>query len=378
MRRRPFLASLICLGLTLACGGGGGAIRSSPTGDLLLRLGSDSFPGYDSVVVSLEKVEGTTDGATWISLGSVKATYDLMALQNGHAAVILPTARVEARTFTRLRLTWATVNYQSSINQPAYAVPSGTSGSVLAMPATTVVDGPLTVPINGSVAAQIMLSGQQAVQARTGGALTFQATGRTFDLAATARITGLLSEGISALPGAEVLAETVDGGGLATIQRRAFTDAFGRYTLEGLPAGGLYFVVAQPSSAILAHGAVAAAPVNAAAASTYTADLAFGAPQSPGALTLAITPASTSTQGTWGELRQTLSTGGSGSQTLIVRSQPAASGTTQDQVHFAGLAPGTYGVTAQRSTSGGAPVMKTGSQVLVGTGATATSSLSYP
>ena len=119
--------------------------------------------------------------------------------------------------------------------------------------------------------------------------------------------------------------------------------------------------------------------MNATAASTYNADLAFSAPQTPGALTLTITPASTSTQGTWGELRQTLlPTGTVGSpQTLIVRSQTVATGLT-DQVGFLGLAPGTYGVTAQRSTSGAAPIMNPGVQKAVSAGVTATTTLTFP
>lgn len=380
MHLRSILAGLLSLGMTLGCGGGGGFTRTvTPTGNLALAFGSDSFPGYSQAVVSLERVEATADGATWISLGSVKATYDLMALQNGHAVSILPATTVTAATYTQFRLTWATVNYSSAAHVPAYLVNSGGTELPLTLPTTTVVNGPITVPANGNLTALIMLNGQQAVQSRAGTpAYTFQATGRATDLAATARITGHLGDGATALSGVEVFAETVDGSGLATVQRRAFTDAFGNYALEGLPTGSLYFVVAQPASTLSAYAALAAAPVNATTATATTVNLAFSTPQTPGALTLTVTPASTATQGTWGELRQTLATGGAGSQTLIVRSQPMASGLTQDQAGILGLAPGTYGVTVQRSTSGAAPVMKTGTQVLVSAGATATSVLAYP
>ena len=379
MHLRPILAALLSLGLTLGCGGGAGSSRPAPpTGNLTLRFGADSFPGYDQAIVSLEKVEASTDGTNWSALGNIKATFDLMALQNGRSAVILPATSVIAATYTQLRITWATVNYQVAINMPAYVVPSGGVGQLLSMPVTTVVNGPVTIPANGNVIAQIMLSGQQAVQIRAGTTTTFQATGSAYDLAATARITGLLSQGITSLSGMEVLAETVDGSGLATVQRRAFTDAFGNYILEGLPTGSLYFVVAQPASAILAFPAVATSPVNATAATTYTANLVFSAPQTPGSLTLIITPPSTPTQGTWGELRQNLSTGGVGSQILIVRSQTVATDLAQDLVGFVGLAPGTYGVTAQRSTSGATPVMKTGTQVLVSAGGIATTTLTFP
>lgn len=380
MRVRSILASLLSLGLTLACGGGGSFNRTTQaTGSLSLQFGTDSFPGYTQAVVSLEKVEASADGATWIGLGNVKATYDLMALQNGHAVTILPATTVTAATYTQFRITWAMVNYSSAAHVPAYLVNSGGTELPLTLPTTTVINGPITVPANGNLTALIMLSGQQAVQSRAGTpAYTFQATGRATDLAASARITGHLGDGATALSGVEVFAETVDGSGLATVQRRAFTDAFGNYALDGLPTGSLYFVVAQPAGTLSAYAAQAATPVNATTATTYTANLAFSAPQTPGALTLTVTPASTATQGTWGELRQTLTTGGSGSQTLIVRSQPMASGLTQDQAGILGLAPGTYGVTVQRSTSGATPVMKTGTQVLVNAGATATSVLAYP
>jgi len=380
MRVRPLLASLLSMGLTLACGGGGGFTRTTQaTGNLSLQFGTDSFPGYTQAVVSLEKVEASADGATWIGLGNIKATYDLMALQNGHAVAILPATTVTAATYTQFRLTWATVNYASAAHVPAYLVNSSGTELPLTLPTTTVINGPITVPANGNLTALIMLSGQQAVQSRAGTpSYTFQATGRATDLTATARITGHLGDGATALSGVEVFAETVDGSGLATVQRRAFTDDLGNYTLDGLPTGSLYFVVAQPAGTLSAYAAVAATPVNAATATTYTANLAFSTPQTPGSLTLTITPASTATQGTWGELRQTLATGGAGSQTLIVRSQPVVSGLTQDQAGILGLAPGTYGVTVQRSTSGATPVMKTGTQVLVNAGATATSVLAYP
>lgn len=378
MHLRPILAALMSLGWMLACGGGGGSSHATPTGNLTLRLGSDSFPGYSQAVVSLEKVEASTDGANWVPLGSVKTTVDLLALQNGHSAVILPATPVNPVTFSQFRITWATVNYQSAINQPAYVVPSGGAGQLLAMPATTVVSGPISIPVNGNVTAQIMFSGQQAVQSRAGGPYAFQATGRALDLAATATITGHAGDGATSLAGVEVFAETVDGTGLATLQRRALTNASGNFSLEGLPTSALYFVAAQPAGATTSYAAAASAPVNATAAAAYTANLAFSSPQTSGSLTLTITPASTPTQGTWGELRQTLSTGTAGSQTLIVRSQTVATGLVQDQAGFLGLAPGVYGVTAQRSTAGTTPVSKPGTQVLISAGGTATALLTYP
>ncbi|GLH74922.1 hypothetical protein GETHLI_34240 [Geothrix limicola] len=381
MRVSLFPMALLGLGLALACGGGGSSSQPAPTGKLTIRLGSDSFPGYSQAVVSVEKVEGSTDGSNWMTLGNVKKTYDLMVLQNGHSTVILPATTVSPATYTQFRITWATDNYTSPISKPAYVWPTGAAvGQPLAMPTTTLVNGPVTVAANGDVTAQIMLSGLQPVQFRAGStAYTFQAVGRALDLAASASITGQVADGSTPLAGAEVFAETVDGVGFATLQRRAFADASGTFVLEGLPTGSLYYVVSQPAaSSSTCYGAKASAAVNATSAAAYPTSLAFSAPQTPGSLTLTITPASLATQSTWGELRQTLATGASGSQTLIVRAQAADSGLTQDQAGFLNLAPGTYGVAAQRSTSLAAPVLKAGSQVPVSAGALATTTLSYP
>jgi hypothetical protein len=385
MRRYLFLAALLLLTLTTACGGGGGSSPSSPTGTLTLRLGTDSFPGYQQVVVSVEKVEASPDGSNWIPLGDVKATFDLMALQNGHSAIILPTKRMNTGSFLKFRLTWATVNYQPPvIGQPpapsAYVIPTGGSGLILAMPATTIISGLVSVSTNMDTVAQIMFSGQQAVQQRAGiTPFQFQATGQAYDLAATAKITGHLSVGSSALPGVEVFAETVDGLGTATLRRRAFSDASGNYTLEALPTGNLYIVAAQPVSLTTTYAAAAAAPVDATTPATSSRDLTFSSPLPPGSLTLNINPPSGSTEGTWGELRQSLLTGSAGSATLIVRSETATTGAVQDQVSFLGLTPGIYGVTAQRSAAGATPVMKVStSGTLVTSGGIATATLSYP
>jgi hypothetical protein len=228
----------------------------------------------------------------------------------------------------------------------------------------------------------LMLSGQQAVQSRPSGLYlySFQATGTAYDQAATARLTGHLADSTSttALTGVEVYAETVDIHGVATIQRRAFTDTSGKYVMEGLPTGGQYYVVAQPGYTNSSYQAVASAAVSVAAATTSTADLAYSIPQSPASfLHLIVTPPSTLTQCTWGELRQPLPTGGVGSKSLIVRSQTLDAAQSQDDTYIYGLFPGTYDVAAQRSTAGATPV-KVASTVTVSSGSYSTATLIYP
>jgi len=380
--------ALLLLGGFLACGGGGGSTPTPPpaSGTLTLRLGSDSLPGYSQVWVSVEKVEGSRDGSSWALLSTVKQSFDLMALQNGRSEVILPATTVAPGTFTQFRLTWAAVNYQSAGRQPAYLVLGNGTELLLAMPATktTLVKGPVTVVANGTTTAQLMLSGQQAVQTRPGPTYTFQATGIACDLAASAKITGrLLDTTNPALPqplgNAEVLVETVDGLDVASIQRRAVTDASGNYVLEGLPAGaGLTtFVVAQPVSISATYGAKAL-KVLTPNPTTYPADFSFSGPRAPGALTVTVTPASSAAQTTWAELRQTLATGASESHNLVVQSQPAASSLAQDQIYFTSLYPTSYGVTVQRSTDGAAPVRKVGGTYTVDTSSSIQAFVSYP
>lgn len=380
---RRLIAPLLLLLAALACGGGGSARSGPAMGTLVVRFGSDSFPGYDQAVVSVEKLEGTLDGTTWTPLGSVQASYDLMGLQNGNSTMLLPATSVLAGTYSQFRITWATKNYANPITLAAYVLPSGASlGQPLAMPATTMVAGPVTVPAGGSATALIMLSGQQAVQARTGTSpYTFQATGQALDPAKAASIAGRLTDGSGPLAGVEVFAETLDGTlTVPTIQRRACTDLNGNYLLEGLPATTniAYYTVAQPGNITSTYAAAASAPVIVTSPGSYRADLAFsGAMTPPGTLTVTITPASTAAQGTWGELRQTLATGSVGYQTFIVRSQTAASGLSQDQVYFTSLAPGIYGVVAQRSTGGAVPVMQSGSQTSVSSGSAVTATINY-
>lgn len=381
MRCNQILVCLISLALALGCGGS----KSTPApGNLTLLLGSDSFPGYSQAVVSVERVDGSMDGTNWQGLGVVQATVDLAKIQNGNHQVLLNGVSLASGTYSFFRITWAAVNYADGTSLPAYVVPNAGQGSPLAMPAsgTTVVAATVTVPANGAANAQIMLSGQQAIQAHTGSSgsvYTFQATGQAYDLGNCAQITGHLGDGTTNLPGVEVYAETVDGLFTSTIQRRAFTDASGNYVMEALPDGNLYYVVAQPAGTASSYAAMATA-VNATSSTTYPGNnLAFTSPLAPGTVNIAITPPSAANTVTWAELRQNLSTGAGGFQILIVRSQTMATSASQDQTAILGVYPEPYGVTVQRSTGGGIPVMKIDpAQPVVSAGTASNVSLSYP
>lgn len=365
----------ICTALACLLGCGGSSTSPTPTGTIAITLSSDNLPGFSQVVVSLETIEGTMDGSKWFTLGQPKGTVDLMALQNGHGVVVLPASKVYSGTYTQFRLTWSATNYQSAINKPAYVIPEGGAGQELTMPTTTVIKGSVTVPSNGAGQALLMFNGDQGVLSAPTSTTPyrFNATGQAFDPSNCGRILGTLSGPTAGLAGVEVYAQTLDGLGTATLARRAVSDASGNYELDGLPSGSIYFVAAQPANRL----AQAASAGTLAAGASLTANLTFAAPVTSGTLALTLTPKSSSTQGTWGELRQSLSAGGV-SPTLIVRSRPAIIGDAQDTATFLAVPPGTYGVTAQRSTSGGTPVILPGSQQAVTAGGNTTVTLAFP
>jgi hypothetical protein len=379
MRTLLITAALLCMGLTMACSGGGSTPPPPSTGQLTIRLGSDSFSGMNKVLVGIDKVEGSADGANWIAFGSIKKSYDLMTLQNGQSAVVLPATAVPPGSYSQLRITWAKVNYEAPKpglppSPSAYVIPKlGTGdapGATLTMPDTTIVPGTVTVPSSGSATAQIMLSSQQALQSRISPGMTFQATGKFYDVATAAKISGQLKDitvpgSPVPMPGVEVLAESLDGNFNPLILRRASTDGSGNYALEALPTGVPYFVVAQPvvyqsASLFTSYAATAAAvPTSGLPANALVANLTSFAQPSYGSLKLTVTPVSTANQATWGELSQSFVVDFSGKgQVLIVRSAPVVSELAQDWITFEGLPLGWYGVAAQRTTLGGTPAKK--------------------
>jgi len=375
------------LATLLGCGGGGGS-QPVPTGTLTVRFGSDSFPGFQQVVLSMAKLEASTDGSHWTTLttspttsnpdGAVQATVDLMAIQGG-ASQVLTTSTLGAGTYEQFRVTWGRVNYASAIQQPAYVVPTGGYGQLLSVPATTTFLGTVTVASGGNATVQLMVNGNQAVLTTPVYPYIFNATGTASDLGASGFITGKLTGWTTAMQGTEVYAETVTGVGLASIQRRALVGPQGTFTLEGLPMGNSYFVVTQPTAGTTACPAVAMGPVTAAQVMAQAmVPLVVGTAVPAGTVELAITPPSSSSQGTWGELRQGVATGAGGTQNLIVRSQTATTVATQDQVLFQGVTPGFYGLTAQRSTSGGAPNINVGTTSTLTAGANPPVALTYP
>jgi len=374
-------SSVLCL--LLGCGGSGsGPVRGgSNSPKLTVLLGSNSDSDLEQAVLSVEKVEISTDGATWASLGTPKATYDLMALQGGREAVLISEAPVTAGTYT-FRLTWATTNYADGTKLPAYVDPVVGSGTALSMPVSTIFQGTVTVPSSSQATTRLAINPSTSIL-RLQGATTsyvFTSEGSTLDTAELATIKGTVHSGGAALAGAEVFAEVIDGLNNPRIVQRAFCDASGQYTLNALPArlGGSptsIYVVAMPSSAAQAFSAQGVGPVVLGTPGVVEAgkDLDFSGLSTSASISLTVTPQTPLGGLTVAELRQTLAFGTS-SQYVIVRSHGTTIGTSEDTYGFGGLGGGTYGVVATR----GLAVKASLSQVRVNPGDSASLTLTFP
>lgn len=390
MKAAAALLSLAFLAPILGCSGSGSSGPNQPApGKLTLLVGSDSNLDFSQIVLGMDKVEVSPDGSNWSAFTSTGITFDLEALQGGNEAAVAPPTSLPPGNY-QVRITWATKNYQSPIQIPAYVVYPGNAGSPLALPVQTIASGTVSIASGQSVTSVLMLDAGNSVQSLIGASSTtfqFLPAPVLFDGSASGAISGTVSASGSGLAGQEVLAEVVDGSGRASILRRAFTDAQGRFVLDALPvsSGGTalyYYLVCMPFD-----GASTALPALARAAGTVTGgtllpgqDFAFNPANAtgPGGLALTVQPPSGAGDLTLGDLRQTLSLG-SYSQYLIVRSNVMGVGSSQDTYAFSGLPGGFYGANATRYLAGGGVTTKAApSGVIVNPGATTPVSLSFP
>lgn len=381
----PLLASSLLV-LLAACGGGGGSTNPSATGYLSLDLGADSTPDWSQVVMGIKEVDVSTDGTHWAVLVQPAKTFDLLQVQNGGEINLANHVALSPGSY-HVRVTWATVNYANQILQPAYVYPVGSSsGQILSMPVTTTLGGTVSVQNGATASLLLMLDTASAIQTfpgGTGGQVFFRPSAQLFDTS-SATITGHIVDGSShAIAGTEVFAELVDGTGTPHVVRRAITDASGAYRMDGLLAyiNGVqadYFIVAMPAaSASTAYQAQGAGAILLQGGQSADAgSLAFSStPISTGQIALTLTPQTPSGQGTFADLRQTL-TIGFGSFYLIVRGDAVATGASSDTYTFAKLPSTSYGVNATRFVPGGQETGSASSPSLVGVSGGGTTSTS--
>ena len=379
-------ASALMLSL-LACSGGGEGDGSgggnAPTGTVSLDLGADSTPDWSQVVMGIHEVDLSPDGTNWTPLNLPNQTFDLLGLQNGGVISLASGVTVKAGTY-QVRVLWATTNYANPTSVPAYVYPLGAgSGSVLAMPVSTVVGGTITVQANQANPALLMLDTASAVQSFSG-SVRFLPTAQLYDASSCSLYGRVVDGSATEIAGTEVLAELVDGAGTPYVVRRAITDGTGSYRMDGLlssvsGASPSYFIVAMPAaSSTTSYLAGGLGPFHPGAGQSLNAGtLAFSvAPVATGSIALTLTPQTPSGQGTFADLRQDVSIGFL-HQYLIVRADAPATGASSDTYTFAGLPSSSYGVNATRFVPGGSVTgtAVSGSLVSVNSGATTSVSL---
>ena len=436
MQIHKILLPVLALGLLFGCGGGSSKSSSTPApATVNVYLGADSIPGFNSITVTVAKVEWSPDGGSWYSMGTPNGSYDLVKLQNGNGysatgLLVSKVAMTEA-TIKWFRLSWATTNGSNASAAPAFVLVDNpdnpdnpVQSGVLTMPGsttagalgTTIFPADIVVAAGSTVEAEIMIAGAGAVQ-NTGKATStanpqtiytfMNATGQGFDRGACCSITGTLQASVTAtlapLSNVEVYAETVVGQpSITSIVRRAITDSNGNYTLDALPATNsastapTYYVVSQAFNYLPETNAYlpqASAPVVASTSPAVfpSVDLTFTtlAP-TVGTIAATINPASTmpvtnvtqKTQSTWAELSQLLLTPSNQSvvgANLIIRSTEAVTGASSDLITLASLPTGQpYIFTAQRTTTTGTSVPLAPVALSLPTSLTLTSGVTTP
>lgn len=372
--------SFFSLLLGLACGGGGGGTSvARPTGQLTILLGADGQKDWSSISVGIDRIEASAGSGPWVTVAQPNATLiDLVKLQNGQEQEVTTRASLPVGTYS-LRITW-------SPTAVAMAVGDSTL-RILQMPTPSTTLGTLTIAPGAETRAFLMLDSTRAIQTYNDGITTsylFLPHPQALDSARCGEIAGRVMVGTTPLAGQEVLAEVVDGQGLATIQRRVFTDADGAFHLRALPAsqGSLtvqYFLVCMPrTSADAAFPAKGVGPVGLTSGGlTAGQDFLFtGNTSAVGSLQATFTPPSPKGISTVADLRQSIPFTAT-TQYLIVREAPASRTPASDARTFGQLPTGYYGVNGSRLSTPIATVTSQ-SQAAVAEGATTTLSLAFP
>ncbi|HEU4385898.1 MAG TPA: DUF4382 domain-containing protein [Anaeromyxobacteraceae bacterium] len=343
--RAPRLGRLgiACLAFVLSCGGQGGGM-----GTINVRLVDGPITGYQQINVNIQRVEiGGENG--WTTLGEPMQTYDLLSLTGGVSATLVEGKTIPAGHYSQIRLVLGSGNTivleDGSVED--LKVPSGMQSGLKLLVNFDVQAGTTRDVVIDFVAPHSI----QVVQTGNSNKYILRPTIHVVtDFLATGSISGKLTDASGApLVGAEVTAQTLDGGAPAVVNH-AFTGADGSYLLGLLPAGGTYYVVSQPVVGTQAYEAKASGGFTISDTSpTFVYNASFAAVPATGTVSGSITPA---LEGDKVDLLQTLAPGGSGSATFVLRTgvpQLTTSGTTTTETYgFLLVPPGSYSVRATR------------------------------
>lgn len=367
---KPFLTKAglgLALLALLACGGSAQAPANNPppstAGAMDVRLVDSPSSQFQEINLDIQKVEihqsGSASESGWITLGTPNRNVNLLTLTGGISETLVAGASLPPGQYEQMRLLLGagnTVKLQDG-STVELKVPSGLQ-SGLKLPGSFIVAAGTTSDVF------IDFDAAHSIQLKTAGSSSqfiLRPVVKAFDKAVTGSISGTLTANGAPLAGALVMAETVDASGNVSIARSVTTSSSGTYYLDLLPVGQPYFVVSQPVSGGVSYDAQASgslmlsplAPVQ-----VYNAT--FMPATGEGTVSGSISPVATTDQSDTVYLMQSLSTGGSGQATLIVRSAVAVVGPGETYA-FASVPANVYTVLDVRmsmDSSGGVTVVR--------------------
>lgn len=317
---RAFLLPVL-LGLVLSCGGGGGAGASGAApGRADLRLAGGASRDYPQVVLDLQRVEVAQGDGAWRLVAEPRAAVDLVALA-GHSLPLAQGAPLPPGRYTQLRLVLGGANRVVLDDQSVHALglASGLGGGA-------VIPLDLTIPPGGARTLVLEIDPSRSVHLRVDGtqsAYLLAPAAEALDLESTAALSGVVKgPGGVPLPGATVLAQTLDAGGTPVLRRTAETGPDGAFVLDLLPVGATCFLATQPVLGGVGYTAAAAGPFALPATGAAAGTLEVAPLQPAGTVTGSVQPTAGSGQSDLVLLQSTFVLGGV-SRTLITRTRPA-------------------------------------------------------
>ncbi len=364
------------LALLLACGGNSGMATIN------VKLLDGPITGYKEINLNIQKVEIAGESG-WITLGEPKQTFDLLSLTGGVSATLVDGKTIPAGHYTQMRLVLGSGNTIMLADNTIVdlKVPSGMQSGIKLLVNFDVQPGTTKDVVIDFVAAHSI----QVVQTGASAKYILRPTIHVVtDFLATGSISGKFTDGSGApLAGAEVTAQVLNSPDNPGVVRMTNTGADGSYTLDLLPAGGTYYVVAQPLVGGHAYAAQASGAFTISSASpTFVYNATFTIAPATGSVHGTITPTAGANQHDVVDLLQTLAPGGSGSATFVVHSDVATVAATETYDFGPPVSPpvptGTYFNRASRYTDESiTSTISIGASFLVTAGMTTTVDLAF-
>jgi hypothetical protein len=339
------LAVAAVAALAAACGGTG-----SGSGTMSVHLVDGPTSAYTAVNIEVLTVSIHSEASGWITLGSPNKVINLLALTGGVDETLADGVGLPAGHYGQMRLLLGDKNSVVLLDgtEQALKVPSGQQSGVK-------LNVNFDVAPNTTKDIFIDFDAHRSVfvhEAGKSGKYLLRPVVRAYDKVMTGAIQGTLSDTLvppHALgPDVTVTAQVVDSSGPAVV-RTVKTNSSGAYTLDLLPVGATYYVVAQPvvGSAVYLAGASGATTLTA-ASPTATQDLSFAQTASFGTLSGTIVPPLGAEEADVVSLLQDLPAGGGPLQSFVVGVAAGSFDGTNESYAFADLPFGSYDAVVTR------------------------------